>query len=254
MVHGWWAACMRPKTQVHWSSNQGFVVHTDDLSCYITSNQQGQMFIQNLNRIVSVWLIILQNDLNNKSWSLIYMMFMIIIYILRPSKFNACNKVFLHMYRCTCTMHLLLLHVTLCSRLWHTCFIRVISRRRWHQAITCITPAITCITPAITSITPAITCITPAITCISLITTSLINLTKTVSYRVETKQLCKRYEKIFISILNVFSQLWYKIPLQEEIRSCILGMRQTLFTNNAANHLLKVPYLQQKLGSKVHVT
>ena len=29
------------------------VTHTDDLCCYITSNQQGQMFVQNLNRIVS---------------------------------------------------------------------------------------------------------------------------------------------------------------------------------------------------------
>ena len=29
------------------------VKHTDDLGWYITSNQQGQMFIQNLNRIIS---------------------------------------------------------------------------------------------------------------------------------------------------------------------------------------------------------
>ena len=29
------------------------VTHTDDLGWYITSNQQGQMIIQNLNRIVS---------------------------------------------------------------------------------------------------------------------------------------------------------------------------------------------------------
>ena len=28
------------------------VAHTDDLSCYITSNQQGRMFVQNLNRVV----------------------------------------------------------------------------------------------------------------------------------------------------------------------------------------------------------
>ena len=29
-----------------------FVTHTDDLGWYITSNQQGKMFVQNLNRIV----------------------------------------------------------------------------------------------------------------------------------------------------------------------------------------------------------
>ena len=29
------------------------VTHTDDVGWYITSNQQGQMFVQNLNRIVS---------------------------------------------------------------------------------------------------------------------------------------------------------------------------------------------------------
>ena len=29
------------------------VTHTDDLGWYVTSNQQGQMFLQNLNRIVS---------------------------------------------------------------------------------------------------------------------------------------------------------------------------------------------------------
>ena len=28
------------------------VTHTDDLGWYITSNQQGKMFVQNLNRIV----------------------------------------------------------------------------------------------------------------------------------------------------------------------------------------------------------
>ena len=28
------------------------VMHTDDLGWYITSNQQGKMFVQNLNRIV----------------------------------------------------------------------------------------------------------------------------------------------------------------------------------------------------------